>query len=290
MQSRIFDSVLLPLLIGVLLCADVSGGIAQTGSATRVPMETQAEALGRMSADQATRFQGAVKLFSSGDFAGALVPLRQLLTELPGEPIVSKYAAEAALNTGDSAYALGLVSAVLHSNEEDWQAHTLRVRLAAQSGDAATRDAEIARLADLRAKGVVPLGLRQYPVERVKVGEGSLLIFQSLFPWGNYKVRNYAQLFDGSGKLDMRMTLESSDFDQPQFAKEHPDAAAKGERRYSYDGYRDGGTNAQGLHTETHMTFGFVDKQPTYDEVRARFLLIAGGGNKAGSSNTHPIP
>ncbi len=38
------------------------------------------------------------------------------------------------------------------------------------------------------------------------------------------------------------------------------------------------------------MTFGFAQKQPTYDEVRTRFLAIANGQNQPAASTTHPIP
>ena len=274
----------LNLLLSIAL---LTPSLAQTPPPTT---ETQADLLARLTPDQKSRFDSAARLFNSGDFTAALPQFRQLLTDLPNDPILAKYTAEAALNTGDTTYALSLIAPILQTNLTDWQAHTLRARIAAQTNDAATRDSEIARIAALRQQGLIPAALRQYPIERVKVGDRSLLIFQSLFPWGRYKVYNYAQLFDPTGKLDLRLTSESADFDQVQFAKDHPAEAARGDRLFSFDGYRDGGTNAQGQHTETQMLFGFVEKQPTYDQVRARFLQIASGESKLIASNTHPIP
>ena len=286
MQSCRFQTLHVCLLITGLLTESA----AAQAVATTSHLEIGAESVAQMNPDQKVRFDTAAKAFGAGDYAAALPPLRQLVEELPADSFLAKYAAEAAINVGEYSYTAQLVSSVLSSNPNDWQAHTLRARLAAQQGDSSTRDTEIAQLASLRQKGIVPQQLTQFPIERVKVGNKSLLIFQSLFPWGNFKVHNYARLFDSTGKLEMRMTLESSDFDQPGFAKQHPEAAAAGDRLFSYDGYRDMGTNAQGQHSEMHMTFGFVEKEPTYEQMKARFIQIADAQAKASSSNTHPIP
>jgi tetratricopeptide (TPR) repeat protein len=277
------------LLLTVLTAAAAPSGGAQD-SLQASHLETASEFRAAMTPAQLARWTAAAKLFDTGDFTSALHALRALQAELPADAFLAKYTAEAAIDTGDYPYALQLISPILEVNPDDWQAHTLRARLAAQTADAPERDRQIAQLALLRSKGIVPQKLRQYPIERVKVGDQSLLIFQSLFPWGNFKVQNYAQLFDSTGKMIFRMTLESDDIDQVTFAKEHPEQAAAGERVYSYDGYRDNGTTPQGQHSETHMAFSLGEKKQTYDQVRARFIQIAEGQSKPASSTTHPLP
>ena len=263
----------------------------QQSAVTAQHIETVPELQAKLSADQQLVFDRAGKLFDQGKFAEATPLFRELLTQEPGDPVLAKITAECAINGNDYSAAKRLIDPVLAANETDWQAHTLRARLAAQSGDKATRDVEIARITKLHEQGLIPGRLTQYPIERDSLPNGgSILIFQSIYPWGNFKVHNYARIFDTDGKLLRRITLESADFDQPLFAKEHPAEALAGGRLFSYDGYQIGPTQPNGQHTETHATYGFVDKEPTYDEMRTRFLQLATGGGQPASTNTHPVP
>jgi len=76
---------------------------------------------------------------------------------------------------------------------------------------------------------------------------------------------------------------------RPLFAKEHPQEAAFGDRRYSIDTYSSGPVQANGQHTEIHGTIGFLDIKPTYNEVRTRFLAVAQGQASAMSSTVHHV-
>jgi hypothetical protein len=58
-------------------------------------------------------------------------------------------------------------------------------------------------------------------------------------------------------------------------AKYTAEAAAKGERCFSMDGYSQGAPNAQGQSSQVHATYGFFEGQPPYDKVRERILEIA---------------
>jgi hypothetical protein len=241
-----------------------------------------------MNADQKARLTAAVQQFTKEDYAGSLAGLRQLLVEIPGDPLMSKFAAEAAINTGDYPTARSLISGVLATNPDDWQAHTLHARLTAQEGDGPARDAEIKAIKAMGQKGTMPQNVTQFPIERVKVGDRSLLIFQSVYPWGKSRVYNYARLFDSSGKLLMWFTLDSSDMEQTFYLKEHPEAATSGARQFAYDGYSDNGANAQGQHGMSQALYGFVYKEPTYDEMRAKFIQIAGGQGQPAATSTSP--
>jgi hypothetical protein len=77
------------------------------------------------------------------------------------------------------------------------------------------------------------------------------------------------------------LRIESADFDQPRFAKEHPDLAAAGARRFSLDGYGQEEKMPDGTLKGTHMTYGFFDGQPAYDTIRQQIIAIANGARVA---------
>ena len=203
--------------------------------------------------------------------------------------MLSKFASEAALNTGDTNFALSALRPLVAVDANDWQAAALLTRACAESGDATCRDSGIAHLLDLHRRGITPRGLTQYILERVKAGENTLLIRTSLEPWGPYKVYNLAQVSNSEGKMFLRITLESSDFDQASFAKEHPKEASEGLRRFSLDAYLETGLNSNGQRTQTHFTYKLFDGQPAYETVREEFLKIANGKATPVSSRTNLI-
>jgi hypothetical protein len=114
--------------------------------------------------------------------------------------------------------------------------------------------------------------MQQYLVERIKTGENTLVIRTSLEPWGPYKVYATGYFFNGEGNVLLRITLESSDADQPLFAKEHPEEASEGMRGFSLDGYLDIGTNSNGQRTQTHYTYKVFPGQPPYEIVQEEFV------------------
>jgi hypothetical protein len=141
---------------------------------------------------------------------------------LPGDSILLKFASESAINAGDNAFALNLLKPFTQTNPNDWQAVALLIRACAESGDTACRDLGMAHMLDLHHRGLLPPRMQQYIVERIKVGDNSLLIRASLEPWGNYKVYDLGQVSDPHGTIFLRATVESSDVDQAIFAKSIP--------------------------------------------------------------------
>jgi hypothetical protein len=262
--------------------------IAQNTSAPHRP--TARESVDSLTPEQKQQFDQAGKLFNVSKFSESLTIFKALLLAHPTDPLFSKFAAEAALNTGDRAQTLTILQSLDKSDPDDWQAVALQARAYTEMGDKPHSAAAIARLSDLYARHLVPANQTQYIIEQVEAEGRRILIWNSFVPWGNFKVHNYARVFDADGQLLLRITLESSDFDQTQFAKEHPAEAAAGARRFSLDGYRTAPPNAAGQKTETHITFAFLDSKPTYDEVRADFIKIATGKSIPMSENLHPIP
>lgn len=266
----------------ILAIASAAGASSQTASSTtQQASATDGGPLASLSVKQKTHFEVATTEFAAGDYAGALPQLRNLLKELqPGAPaqiVVAKYATESALNAGDREYAFSLLKPILAATPDDWQAQSLLVRAYAEMGQKVERDATLAHLMDLHKQGAYPQlnRMEQFLIERVPFKDGFLRIWYSFIPWGGYKTYMFARVYDSSGQQVLRVTLESSDFDQPQFAKEHPEMTAKGMRRFSLDGYGQDKKLDNGQTSQTHMTFGFYDGQPSYDTVRDRMVAIA---------------
>jgi Tetratricopeptide repeat len=252
-------------------------------------IESQQELTDRLSPTQKQQYDDANKSFNAQDYATALSIYRLMLKELPGDPILSKFASEAALNTGDTTFALEVIKPVAQSNPDDWQAAALLTRACAEYGDKTCRDSGITHMLDLHKRSIIPSHTQQYVIERVTTSGKSLIIYSSLEPWGHYQVYNYAQMFDESGHLQLRLTIESDDTDQAFFAQQHAKEAAAGLRSFSLDGYQDSGLNDKKQRTETHYTFKFFVGQPNYETVRDAFVNIANGQTKPVSSRVNVL-
>jgi hypothetical protein len=271
-------SCVIALLFSVLPFLFQQTAIAQAPSASDSPhRETTQDLVAKLSQQQKQQFDIAEKAFGEQRYADSLVIYKLLLKDFPDDPILIKFASEAALNKGDASFALKALKPLAQTDPDDWQAAAMLTRACAETGDIACRDAGIAHMLDLHQRGITPTNLQQYVVENVKVGENTILIRTSLVPIGYYKVYAIGRVTDSAGKLFLSVTLESNDFDQPAFAKEHPDEAAKGIRSFSLDAYLETGLNDNGQRTQTHFTYKFFVGQPSYATVRDEFLKVADG-------------
>lgn len=260
---------------------------AQAGPA--VHAETVQELKARLTAAQMSEFDAAGKAFNALRFADATTAFRSLLRDYPGDAVLSKFAAEAALQMGDAPAAVVQLKPVVTAMPEDWQAVALLTRAYAETGDGADRDAGMAHMLALHEQHALPAAMQQYVLERLKAGENTLLIRTSVEPWGGYKVYDFGQVFDDKNNIFLRITLESGDADQVGFAQEHPKEAAAGMRGFSLDAYQETGVNSAGQRTQTHYTYQFFIGQPSYDTVRAAFLQIAMGKAVPMSSRTNLV-
>lgn len=262
-------------------------GIAQSNAdSSHRKTESIPDLVSRLDAGQKQVFDDATRAFREKRFADSAALHKQLLKDFPGDTVLLKFLAEDQIQSGDTGSAMTLLKPIAEADPDDWQAAALLVHACGQSGDTACRDAQIAHLLDLHNRGVTPPQFYEYPVETVKVGNNTLLIQNSLVPWGYYKVYALGKVFDAGGNLLMSITLESNDFDQPGFAKEHPAEAAKGIRLFSLDAYRETGTNSSGQRTQTHYTYKFLTGQPEYAIIRQEFIDIAGEKTKPVSSRS----
>jgi hypothetical protein len=250
-------------------------------------MESVPDLLAKLTPEQRQQFNKATSAFTDKHYSDALTIFKSLMTELPRDAVLAKYASETALNAGEMDFALTTVKPIANADANDWQAAAILTRACAETGDEACRDRGMQQMVELHRNGITPNGMRDYVVEQVKLDTKTLVIRSSLEPWGNYKVYDLGKMFGPDGTLIMSITIESNDFDQPLFAKEHPQEAAAGLRQFSLDAYAETGLNSNGKRTQTHYTYKFFVGQPKYDTVRQEFINVASGKSQAMSSRSN---
>jgi hypothetical protein len=256
----------------------------------------QIASIAQFTPEQQEKYNAAVRLFQAERFADAYGIFQMLLQQLspatPSQIQVAKLAAESAINAGDQNFALETLKPLEAADSNDWITASLLARVYAETGQKQQRDAEIAHLVDLHQRAISPQIAKQqvFLLERIPIANGSIRIWYSLVPWGNFKTYIFSRVYDQAGQQVFRISLESGDFDQPLFAKQHPDLAAQGMRLFSLDGYGQPQKQPNGGATFTHMTFGFYNGQPSYDIIRERIIQIAGGQVKPMSQTEQPAP
>jgi hypothetical protein len=255
----------------------------QANAVTEAHTETEQELDTQLTAAQRQSFDAAKKAQLARRYPEALAGFKSLLQDLPGDSLLTKWASDAALETGDSAYATAMLKPLVMMNFEDWQAVSMLARAAAESGDRQTRDAAMVNMGILRKHEIGPT---EYVLERMKVGDNVMTITCFLVPSGPYKLYYLGHVVDAKGVKFLSITLESGDGDQAPFAKQHAKEAAAGIREFTLDAYRETGLNRAGQRTQTHSTYKFYMGQPPYDVVREEFINIANNKTSPVSSRT----
>lgn len=270
----------------LLLSAAAQNPAAQSNATNAAPSNMAADPLAQLTPEQHDKYNAGMQCLSAEKYADALAAFRQILPQLapgsPGQVRIAELAAESAINTGERNDALDTLKPIAAANPNDWQAAAMLARIYAETGQKQTRDAALAHLVDLHTRAVSPqIGkMQQVLLERITLANGSMRIWYSLEPWGRYETYLFSRVYDQAGQQIFRITLESADFDQPSFVKEHPDLAAQGKRRFSLDGYGPDQKLPDGGTTQSHSMFGFYDGQPDYDTIRERMIQIAEGQAK----------
>jgi hypothetical protein len=284
-MDLLFPVLLFVLILGFHLPVSAQAASANAGS----HIETRQDLLAHVTPAQAQQFSDADKAYGAHQFSEALARFKTLEKELPDDPLVRKLAASAALQSGDPAAALEQLRPIAQASPDDWQATALLTQAYAESGDKVNRDAGMAHMQDLHERSLTPTNLQQYTVERVSLGDNTLVIQTSLEPWGPYNVYDFGQVSDKAHTTFLRITVESADADQPLFAKQHPNEASQGLHQFSLDAYRETGLNSSGQRTQTHYTFQFFVGRPSYETVRDAFISVATGKASAISSRPNLV-
>lgn len=258
--------------------------------AAQAPISAQTPAAQpALTAEQQQLFATAKQDFGQQHFTDALTKMRALHEQVPSNTTISEATAETALTAGDPQYALSILKPFEGSG--DGYALTFLARAYAETHQNDLRDAEIKTLLALHQTSTDARfkQLQQFLLEQVFTPPGYVDIYYSLTPWSRYNIYAMARVFNAAGKQQFRITLESSDMDQAPWARQHPDLAAKGMRVFSLDGYSEPQPGPNGTSTQTHATYGFLDGQPSYEDLRKRMLTIAAGKNGP-MSTTSGIP
>ena len=242
------------LFVGASLLVAPMRVVSQENTATAPHTETENELDARLTLGQRQQFDAAKKAQQATHYEEALAGFKALLQAFPGDSLLTKWTSDAAIEMGNSAYAASLLKPLVQQNFEDWQAVSMLARAAAESGDRQTRDAAMFNMAMLRQHG---LNLPQYTVERLAVGQNAMTVRCFLIPFGPYKAYYIGRVTDPKGFNFLTISLESSDADQLQFAKEHAQEAAAGVRVFTLDAYRETGLNPAGQRTQSHFTYKF---------------------------------
>lgn len=263
------------------------------------PREAAQDLMAKLTPEQRGQFADMTSASVHGHHAAALAISKELLAAFPGDPVLSRIAADASLKivTGADAaadsdanrFAIVTLKPIAERDPDDWLAAELLTRACAQAGDAACRDAGMAHMLDLHKRGVIPGNRDRYLLERLKASDKTVVIYNSLEPWSKFHVYDVADVYGADDKVVLRVTLETDDFDQPLFKQQYPDLATKGERRFSMDGYSEA-TADDGKRTLRHFTYGFFDGQPSYDTFRSQLVKIVTGEIRAHSSSEVPRP
>lgn len=246
-----------------------------------------------LTAEQQTLFDAAKKDFSEHHLELALEKMKQLHALIPENPTITDGTAETAVTLGEDVYALSLLTPWVATHPDDPFALELLARAYAETGDAAGRDKTIAQVLKLHQITTNEQFKRadRFLVERVKLANGHLDIYYAVVPFSGYHIYVLGRQADSNNALVRQITLESNDLDQVGFAKEHPDLASKGTRRFSMDTYSASTPGPNGTAMQTQALIGFIDGEPSYDETKARMLKVANGdASPIGTRTGVPVP
>jgi hypothetical protein len=277
---------LIPALILSLLLASTARAQAPAPDAPATPpaaagssvhTESPQEFFAHLTPEQRQQFEIAVKADKAYKFSDALAAYKLLLKQMPNDSFLATYASNAALNSGDAAFAMATLKPLAQSSPDDWLVASLYTRACAEAGDAACRDAGIAHMLDLHQKGATPPTVQEYIVEHAKAGDNNIVIWASLEPQGKSKSYDFAQVSDSKGNVTLQLTVESSDRDQTLFKQLHFYEFSKGIRGYSVNAYSLGPPFKSGQRTQTKDTYHLFIGEPAYSAVREQFLKLASG-------------
>ncbi|MGD0733555.1 MAG: hypothetical protein ABR976_00345 [Terracidiphilus sp.] len=196
--------------------------------------------------------------------------LPALKTDTLLSDFVTQITAGAAVEIGETDYALTLTKPSVDAHPKDWHSAALLVRIYAESGEKALRDQQIGHLLDLHKKTDDPdfAKLHVFPIQKVKLHSGYAVFLYPFEPLGRDNAYLVALIYTNEGKQDYRIEIDSDDGDQAFFKAKKP-----GARRFSIDSYRQNPTNPNW--PESQALYGFIDGVFDYDAMRDRIIVIA---------------
>jgi hypothetical protein len=274
-----FASILLTAQISAAQVLTVPTQRPQAGQST-APSATQPEI------DPEARTKVVTEL-NAKKFDDAIADAKAILAKNPGSPQANKLLGVVLLDAQKPADALPYFQKALELKPDDASVHALLVQAYAGMGDKTHRDEQRAILRGFHSDGKHPdfSSSQGYMIESFPVGDNVIQAYEFYEPVGNFHFYYRFNVFDSNGNIERFYALESDDADQAMYAQQHPKEAAAGERRFSIDYYQQKNPNSvtQGL-------VGFIDGQPTYDDLRARIVKLVSTNQAPAATLTPGTP
>lgn len=245
--------------------------------------------LASLTPEQRSLFEDLNYKFGTDDFRGALAEARSLHEQVPQNDTITKFYAEAAINTGEEVLASTLLADLSRTNPDDPQVLSLQAHLYGQQHDVDKRDVILKRIQDLHDSGKPAPSV--VIVERHPLPDGGAVrLSDYIVPQSRFHIVLMADFLDASGQRTKRIALESDDIDQLKFKQEHPDQAAAGVRIYSMDSYSEIRNGSGQVVSQQHSTLCpvpecFMTGRPPYELFRKTVL----GSASSISSSTVPV-
>lgn len=248
------------------------------------PPASQGAAPAQPQIDPAIRAKIADEL-KEKKFDEAVADAKTILEKNPESPQANKLVGVVLLDAQKPADALTYFQKALSLDADDASVHELLLQAYAGMGDKAKRDEQRAILRSLHSDGKHPQLAQEQGlmIEMIPVGDKVIQVFEFYEPAGRFHFYYRFNVFDASGKMERFYALESDDADQAMYAQQHPKEAAAGERRFSIDSYEQKKPDSvtQGL-------VGFIDGQPSYDDLRARIVRLVSSEQAAAPATPAP--
>jgi tetratricopeptide (TPR) repeat protein len=244
------------------------------------------------SAKRNALIQPGLKYLEQGDNEAAFESFRSVLTAYPDDFSVLRFTAAAAMAAGQNEQALVLFHRALAQNPHNpWTMRNAVIILEARLNRWADFDRDVAALRSAKRNGMDRGldGSTGFVIDEFYAGgekiQGTLYplqagrfhtLYRFLMPPGRPLMlpdQSSATAAAAARCTDPdfqpHFDAESGDVDQAEFAKAHPDKAAKGDRSYMLDAYSSPCT--QGL-----VAF-YPDGEPTYEKARADVIRALTG-------------
>jgi hypothetical protein len=177
--------------------------------------QTPSDPLAGLTPENRSRFNELREAIKREDLTATLANGRILLPALkPGTVLVDsimKLTAQAALETGDTNYALTLIKPLAELPPTDWVAAELLTRLYAESGNKELRDNQIAHLLDLHSHTSDKQFADQptFTIQKIQLHSGYVVFlypFKQLKPSNNYLT---AEIWSSKGEYSYRIVIDS---------------------------------------------------------------------------------
>ncbi|MGA1981683.1 MAG: hypothetical protein ABSG84_04350 [Acidobacteriaceae bacterium] len=239
--------------------------------------------------------QPGIASLEHGDSKAAYASLQSVLTSYPNDLFVLRYTAAAAMGARLDAQAILLFQRALALYPHDpWPMRNAVIILEARLNRWADFDRDVAMLRSAKRNGMDRGldGTDAFVIDDFDAGTGRVQgVIYPLQPGRYHTLYRFLLPKDAPNLLPVQpsnsaavpercidpdfqphIDVESGDVDQAEFAKTHPDKAAKGDRSYMLDAYRS--PCVQGL-------AGFYpDGEPTYEKARADAIQLLKGSAK----------